>query len=170
MTAASPSPWVARFAPLIRVGGTVLDVAAGRGRHTRFLRGLGCRVVAVDKDVSGLADFSADDDVDIVEADLERDAWPFEGRRFEGIVVTNYLHRPLLPTLTQSLAPKGVLIYETFAVGNEKYGRPSSPDFLLREDELLEAFCPPLRSVAYRHGYDNDPRPSIRQRLCALAT
>lgn len=168
MEVASPSPWVARFAPLVRAGGTVLDVGAGGGRHTRFLRGLGYRVVAVDQDVSRLEDFSRDDEVDIVQADLESDVWPFEGKRFEGIVVTNYLHRPLFPYLIHSLALKGVLIYETFAAGNEEYGRPSNPDFLLREDELLQAFCPPLTSVAYRHGYVDVPKPSIRQRLCAI--
>ena len=129
----SPSAWVVRFAPRIREGDIVLDLAAGSGRHARYLRKLGHRVVAVDVDVSRLADLADDEAVELVEADLENADWPFAGRRFDGIIVTNYLHRPLLPVLAESLTPGGVLIYETFAEGNEKYGRPSNPAFLLRE-------------------------------------
>ena len=142
----------------------MLDLAAGAGRHARYLKGLGCRVVAVDLDVSRMADLVDDDSVELVEADLEHEGWPFEGRRFDGIVVTNYLHRPLLPVLASSLAPGGVLIYETFAEGNEQYGRPSNPDFLLKERELMEAFSRELTVIEYEHVDDG---ASVRQRLCA---
>ena len=106
-----PSPWLERFAGLIPEGGTTLDLACGRGRHTRYLVGLGYRLVAVDVDVTGVEDLRGDVRVEIIEADLEADGWPFAERRFDGIVVTNYLHRPLLPRLADALAPEGVLIY-----------------------------------------------------------
>ena len=110
----------------------MLDLAAGSGRHTRHLRELRYRVVAVDVDVSRMAALEGDEGIELVQADLENAPWPLSGRRFDGIIVTNYLHRPLLPILAESLEPGGVLIYETFAEGNEHYGRPSNPDFLLR--------------------------------------
>ncbi len=147
----------------------MLDLAAGQGRHLRYLRRLGYRVVAVDRDVTELSDLKSDEGVEVVEADLENAPWPFVGRRFDGIVVTNYLHRPLLPTLADSLTPGGILIYETFAVGNEKYGRPSNPDFLLEERELLDAFGSTLTVIDYEHAYQAQPRPAVKQRICALA-
>lgn len=162
-----PSPWVVRFARRIREGGTVLDVAAGGGRHARPLRAFGFRVVAVDIDVSRMTDLAEDDGVELVAADLESGSWPLQGRRFDGIVVTNYLHRPLLPVLADSLVPSGLLIYETFGVGNGKYGRPSNPDYLLREGELLDAFSE-LAVIAYEHVHEVDPRPAVRQRICAV--
>ena len=146
----------------------MLDVAAGSGRHTRYLRQLGYQVVAVDVDVSQMANLADDEAVELVQADIEEDEWPFEGRLFDGIIVANYLHRPLLPVLAESLAAGGVLIYETFAEGNEKYGRPSNPDFLLREGELLGAFGETLTVIAYEHGYEEEPRPAVRQRICAV--
>lgn len=164
----SAAPWVARFGPRIRKRGTVLDLAAGAGRNARYLLGLGYRVVVVDVDTSRMADLVDNDALELVEADLEHAKWPFEGRRFDGIVVTNYLHRPLLPVLAESLAPGGVLIYETFGEGNEKYGRPTNPDFLLREGELMEAFGEMLTVVEYEHGYEDEPRPAVRQRICAI--
>lgn len=164
---AAPSPWVERFAPLIRAKGTVLDLACGGGRHSRYLNALGYRLVAVDIDVSGLNDLLTNDGVEIIEADLEADNWLFTGRHFDGIVVTNYLYRPHLPLLVESLAPGGVLIYESFAKGNEKLGRPRNPAFLLDPAELLEAFGPQLTIVAYEHGIDKGPRPAVRQRICA---
>jgi len=147
----------------------VLDLAAGSGRHARYLLVLGYRVVAIDRDVSRLFDLVNEEAAEVVEAELENAPWPFPGRRFDGIVATNYLHRPLLPILEASLAPGGVLIYETFAVGNEKYGRPSNPDFLLREGELLDAFSQTLSVIDYEHGYEERPRPAVKQRICAIA-
>lgn len=164
----APSPWVERFAPLIRAGGTVLDVACGGGRHARFVRASGRRVVAVDVDVSGVRDMEPDEDVEIMEADLESGEWPFEGRVFDGIIVTNYLHRPHFPLLVDALDDDGVLIFETFARGHERYGRPANPAFLLKPNELLRAFSEELVVVAYQHGFEERPRPSVRQRICAV--
>jgi len=167
---AAPSSWVKRFAPRISEGGTVLDLACGRGRHTRYLNELGHDVVAVDLDVSGLSDLMSRESVEVIEADLELGDWPLGERRFEGIVVTNYLHRPLLPRLVESLAADGVLIYETFAVGQEKLGRPHDSAFLLEPGELLHAFTPQLVVVAYEHVTEVEPRPAVRQRICGLTS
>ena len=164
----APSPWVERFSPLVREGGTILDLACGSGRHTRVLVSRGYRLVSVDIDVSELRDLSGVETIEIVQADLERGAWPLGRRRFDGIVVTNYLHRPLLPILPDALRPQGVLIYETFAKGNEKYGRPSNPAFLLEPGELLDAYASRLRIVAYEHSKEALPRPAVRQRVCAV--
>src|ERR1044071_4064168 len=141
-----PSPWVVRFAALVPRGGRVLDIAAGGGRHSLLFLDHGCRVTAVDRDTSLLP---ARPELEIVTADLEDGSpWPLPGRQFDGVVVTNYLHRPLLPQLVAALAQGGVLIYETFAIGNERFGRPSNPDFLLRPGELLGA-TQGLRVIAY---------------------
>jgi SAM-dependent methyltransferase len=163
----APSPWVMRWAHLIHAGGTVLDLAAGHGRHTRALRTLGFKVLAADVDVSGLADLAPDSGVEIAAADLETGVWPFSGRTFAGIVVTNYLHRPHFPHLAASLAAGGVLIFETFGAGNGRLGRPRNPDFLLQPGELLAAFAT-LQIVAYEQGEEQLPRPAVRQRLCAV--
>ena len=146
----------------------MLDLACGSGRHTRYLSDLGFRLLAVDIDVSRVEDLSTDENIEIMKADLETDQWPFSERSFDGIVVTNYLHRPHLPRLVESLAPGGVLIYETFAKGNEKLGRPSNPDFLLNPAELLDAFAPRLTIMAYEHAIEDDPTPAVRQRICAV--
>lgn len=162
-----PSDWVSRFAPLVTAGGSVLDVACGSGRHAALFAGLGYRVTALDRDVSRLADRTG---IEVVEADLEDGTpWPLAGRRFDGIVVTNYLHQPLFPALADSLAPGGVLIYETFARGNEKFGRPRNPDFLLRDNELLDAFARQLTVVAYEAGVVDRPAPAAIQRIVAVA-
>ena len=161
------SDWVIEHAQRIRNNGTVLDLAAGRGRHSRFLLSTGHAVVAVDRDVDGLADLADNPKLEVVEADLENAPWPLEGRIFDGVVVTNYLWRPLLPKIRSALAPGGVLIYETFGLGNEKYGRPSNPDFLLQEGELPRVFSD-FDIVAYEHGYVDTPKPAIIQKICAI--
>jgi SAM-dependent methyltransferase len=163
-----PSPWVERFASFIPKGGIVLDLACGSGRHTRSLSKMGYRILAVDIDVSRMADLAANENIEIVQADLEAGDWPLGDRRFDGIVVTNYLHRPHLPRLVESLAPGGVLIYETFAKGNEKFGRPRDPKFLLNPAELLDAFAPRLTIMAYEHAIEDEPTPAVRQRICAI--
>ncbi len=164
-----PSPWVLRFAGLLPEGGEVLDLACGGGRHTRLLLDRGCRVLAVDVDPSGLADQAGRPGLETLETDLENGRpLAFAGRRFDGVVVVNYLHRPLLPQLISLLRPGGVLIYETFALGNERFGRPSNPDFLLRPGELLEAVRGKLRVIAYEDLTVEAPRPAAIQRICAL--
>jgi SAM-dependent methyltransferase len=160
-----PSSWVARWAALVRPGGEVLDVACGTGRHARHLARLGFEVHAVDRDLSLFADAPAN--VMRLEADLEGGPWPYPGRRFDGIVVTNYLHRALLPVLAGSLERGGVLIYETFAHGNERFGKPSNPAFLLAPGELLEAVRGTLRVIAYEDLVVQEPRPAAVQRICA---
>lgn len=161
------SSWVMRHLDGIAAGGGVLDVAAGGGRHVRLCRAAGLAVTAVDRDVDALRAFSGDPGVEVVRADLERDAWPLAGRRFDGVIVTNYLWRPVLPSIIAALAPGGLLIYETFATGNEAYGRPRNPEFLLRPNELLEAALPGLEVVEYRHGLEPGPQPAVRQKIAA---
>ena len=162
---AGPSAWVVRWAPMIRPGGVVLDVAAGNGRHARFLAQLGFEVDAVDRD-AGLF-LAPPREVRVLQADLESGDWPYAQRLFDGIVVTNYLHRPLLPLLVGSLERGGVLIYETFAQGNERFGKPSNPAFLLAPGELLEAARGKLRVLAYEDVVVTEPRPAAIQRLVA---
>jgi SAM-dependent methyltransferase len=158
----APSAWVARWAPLIPPG-TVLDVACGSGRHARFLLERGFEVVAVDREPQDIPG------VRFVRADLEDGSpWPFPGERFEGVVVTNYLHRPLFETLRASLSPGGVLIYETFMLGNERFGRPSNPRFLLQPGELRRAFAG-LTVLGFEEGEVAEPKPAMIQRLCAIA-
>ena len=160
-----PSSWVERFLGLIRPGGLVLDLAAGTGRHVRLLRRRGYAVRAVDRDISALRPLEGEG-CELREIDLETGApWPLGGG-YDGIVVANYLYRPLLPALTGALAPEGVLIYETFMAGNERFGRPRNPEFLLRPGELLEA-CAGLSVVAFEQGEVAAPRPAMLQRICA---
>ena len=163
-----PSEWVRRFAPLIAPGGSVLDLACGQGRHARHLAGLGYRVEAVDRDGAALAALSGVAGVETRCADLEASAWPYEADRFDGIVVANYLYRPLAADLLAALRPGGVLIYETFALGNEKLGRPSNPEFLLRADELMQWVQGRLQILAFEQGRVERPKPAVIQRICAL--
>jgi SAM-dependent methyltransferase len=153
------SPWVRRWAPLVERG-PVLDVACGTGRHARLFAARGLQVVAVDREPQQIPD------VRFVHADLENGPWPFGAERYAAIIVTNYLHRPLLPQLETALAEEGLLIYETFMVGNEKYGRPTNPAFLLQPGELLQAFRG-LTLLAFEQGYVESPKPAMIQRLCA---
>lgn len=161
-----PSQWVVRFARLIASGGRVLDVACGGGRHTRLLAALGYVVDAVDRDVGGLTNISPS--VRVLQADIEEGTWPYEGTSFAGVVVTNYLHRPLMPRLIDSVAQGGVFIYETFSAGNERYGRPSRPDFLLRRGELLDTVRGQLDVVAYEDVFVDVPKPAMVQRIAAV--
>jgi SAM-dependent methyltransferase len=155
------SPWVVRWAPLI-ARGTVLDVACGEGRHARYFLDRGLDVVAIDRtaqDIPGAR---------FIQADLENGSpWPLVGEQFDGVVVTNYLHRPLFETLRASLKAGAVLIYETFMLGNERFGRPSNPVFLLRPGELLQAFAG-LDVQGFEEGEVALPKPAMIQRLCAV--
>jgi SAM-dependent methyltransferase len=162
---AAPSAWLRRFAALIRPGGAVLDVACGSGRHVRWLAAQGHAVTGVDRDAAAVEPLR--DVAEIVVADLEGALWPLPGRRFDGVVVTNYLWRPLFPALRAALAPGGVLVYETFAHGQQGVGKPSRPDFLLQTGELLRAFAG-LRVVAFEDGFEAAPARYV-QRIVAVA-
>ncbi|QJQ04731.1 class I SAM-dependent methyltransferase [Undibacterium piscinae] len=186
LSTSSASAWVRRFVPLItQKQGPVLDLACGGGRHTRLLLEAGHEVWALDRDASLLAPLEAQG-VRCFQFDLESKPaanglpeenvnWPFEAGQFSAIIVTNYLHRPLLPMLINSLMDQGLLIYETFAVGNEVFGRPKNPDFLLRPGELLREFLPESEAgksrhcIAYEHGYVDQPYPAMVQRICVRA-
>lgn len=152
--------------------GTVLDLACGGGRHARLLAALGHPVLAVDRDPAALA-AAGGPGITTLQFDLEdpearhHPDWPLRTGRFGGIVVSNYLHRPLMPALLDSLSPGGVLIYETFAAGNARFGKPSNPDFLLAPGELLHRFNgTAFRVIAYEDGYQRRPRPAMVQRIC----
>ena len=160
----APSAWVQRFAGLVRPGGTVLDLACGSGRHLRWLAAQGFTVTGVDRDEAAVAPLRGA--AEIVVADVENGPWPLLGRRFDGIVVTNYLWRPLWPVLRDSLADGGVLIHETFAHGQQLVGRPSRPEFLLQPGELLQALAG-LRVVAFEDGFE-PAVPRFVQRIAAV--
>jgi SAM-dependent methyltransferase len=162
-----PSGWIERFAHLVAPGARVLDVAAGRGRHARLFAARGARVVAVDRDADALAELAGVAGVEVQVADIEAGPWPFARGAFDAIVVTNYLHRPLFAPLIASLADDGALLYETFAAGNEAFGRPANPAFLLRENELLDVARGKLTIVAFEQGRIVGERPAIVQRLAA---
>jgi SAM-dependent methyltransferase len=164
----SPSEWVCRFAPLIAREGRVVDVACGRGRHARHLQQCGFSVIAIDRDSAALETLRGLDRIEPVAADMESGPWPYAPGTFDGVVVTNYLWRPLFPHLVAALREGGVLIYETFALGNENFGRPSNPDFLLRRNELLESLMPQLQVVAFEQGLVTRPKPAVVQRICAV--
>ena len=161
-----PSDWLQRWAHLLPAGGRVLDVACGRGRHLRWLAGRGFVLTGIDRDAAALAalqDLASE--IERVEADIENQPWPLPGRLFDAVLVSNYLWRPLWPQLLASLAPGGVLVYETFAAGNETLGKPSRPDFLLQPGELLQR-CAGLHTVAYEDGFLDGP-PRFVQRVVA---
>ena len=158
------SAWVRRWSHLLPAGGSVLDVACGHGRHMRWFAARGHPVTGVDRSAEAITSVASLGET--VVADIENGPWPFPGRTFDGVVVTNYLWRPLLAIIVESVAPGGALIYETFAVGNETVGKPSRPDFLLQPGELLRA-CQDLRVVAYEDGFLDQPARFI-QRIAAV--
>lgn len=174
------SAWVARFAAQVPQG-PVLDLACGGGRHSALFARRGHAVLAVDRNREALVEVEKlglpnietaciDLELPLVEARAQA-SWPFQPKRWAGIVVTNYLHRPLFPDLFASLADGGVLIYETFALGNEKHGKPSNPAFLLAPGELL-ALCaaasPGLHVLGYEDGTVRAPKPARVQRICIV--
>ena len=159
-----PSPWVKRWSHLVAANVTVLDVACGSGRHVRWFASRGCKVTGIDRDGAALDPLRGI--AEVIAADIEGGPWPLAGRRFNAIVCTNYLWRPLLPTLIDALADSGVLLYETFAAGNETVGKPSNPAFLLRPGELLEAVGS-LRVIGYEDGFIEAP-PRFVQRIAAV--
>ncbi len=162
-TGLEPSPWVQRWTPLIAPRGSVLDVACGSGRHLRWLQAQGFAVTGVDRDAAAVAPLHELGRV--IVADIEKAPWPLADETFDAVIVTNYLWRPLLATIVAAVAPGGVLIYETFAAGNEAFGKPSNPDFLLLPGELLWA-CSTLQVVAYEDGLLAGP-PRCVQRIAA---
>ena len=165
---APPSRWVQRWSHLVAPGASVLDVACGSGRHVCWFAQRGCRVTGVDRDGAALQALASI--AECIDADIERGPWPLPGRRFDAVIVTNYLWRDLLPTLVASVAEGGVLIYETFASGNETVGKPSNPAFLLRPGELLEV-ARGLRIVSFEDGFDAGPngsQPRFVQRIVAV--
>ena len=163
----TPSPWVERFLPGVPKGGEVLDVACGRGRNLRFALKAGYRVVGLDRNVSGVADLEGKKGVELIEADLEDGSpFPLGTRRFAGVIVVNYLYRLMLSAIIGAVADDGVLIYETFALGHERFGKPSNPDYLLKPNELIDAVTPDLVVVDFEYGL-LPKGPNFVQRIAA---
>ena len=167
-------PWVTRWSHLVKPQGTVLDVACGHGRHARWFHETGHAVTLVDRSQAAIDSITLPPGrCEKVVADIESGPWPFAGRQFDAVVVTNYLWRPLMHALLACLAPGGVLVYETFTDGNGTVGKPSRPEFLLRTGELL-ALCRDLRVVAFEDGFQNaspadgSPSPRFIQRIVAV--
>ena len=170
-----PSPWVTRFSSLVTKNVNVLDIAAGGGRHSRLFLNQGNFVTAIDKNTVALGNLPHQGNLEIIEFDLEADNSAFEqgnslfAKTFGAIIEVNYLYRPLFSSLIDALAPGGLLIYETFALGNETYARPRNPDHLLKSGELLELVSGRMQIVAYEHGVvENGDIPGVKQRLCAV--
>ncbi len=161
----APSPWIVQWAGLVPAATTILDVAAGGGRHTLFFAERRHKVTAIDRNIAALTPSQT---VDVIQADLEDGSpWPLGARRFGAVVVTNYLHRPLMPVLLDALEPGGVLLYETFMIGNERFGKPSRPDFLLKDGELLEMVRGKFSVVAYEARLISEPHMAMVQRIAA---
>lgn len=164
----TPSDWVRRFLDGIKPGGSILDVACGGGRHMRLALKLGYTVTGIDRDLSKVEDLASRKDVGLIEADLETGrAFPLKDMRYDGVIVTNYLHRPILADIITCVASDGVLIYETFARGHERHGKPSNPDFLAKPNELVEAALAELVVVAYEHGLQAGESPKVVARFAA---
>jgi SAM-dependent methyltransferase len=170
MHGSPPSEWILRWCARLAPESRVLDVACGSGRHTRALAAAGCRVDAVDKDPAYAADLAEVANVRFRALDLEDGPWPFEDAQYDAIVVANYLYRPRLGLLAQALGDGGILVYETFGAGNERFGRPRNPDYLLRPFELAAYFSPLLHVLAFEDGVIERPAPARVQRLCAVKT
>lgn len=166
---AAPAAWIVRHAPLVAEGGEILDLACGNGRNGRYFLDRGHPVTFVDVDTSGVSNMTGRQGAEVVAADLETDTgWPLDGRQFAAVLVVNYLWRPILGDILATVAPGGALIYQTFAAGNEAFGRPRNPNFLLRPGELLEAARGRLHVVAYEQRVIETPRPAVVQRIAAL--
>lgn len=163
----TPSPFITGWLSEIRRGGTVLDLASGRGRHTRVCLEHGLNVTAVDIETKRLEDLEGAEGLSVIAADLENQPWPLSGATFDAVIVTNYLWRPLFQNIRNAVAQGGLLLYETFGVGNERYGKPSNPNFLLEDGELREAFNDGFEILEYRHALEPHPVPAVRQRLAA---
>jgi SAM-dependent methyltransferase len=162
-----PSPWIMKFAPLIKNKGRVLDLACGNGRHAIWLAQQGYQVDAIDRDSMATSSMNDIENINVVIRDLETSELPKFGHAYDGIVVSRYLHRPLLKLLADILNPDGILIYETFMKGNEHYGKPSNPDFLLLPDELRNTYAPLLTVIDFEQGEEREPSPAVIQRICA---
>ncbi|HET7033003.1 MAG TPA: class I SAM-dependent methyltransferase [Casimicrobiaceae bacterium] len=165
----APSPWILRHAHLVPPEARVLDLACGSGRHARLFAHRGARVLAVDRDTEMLAALEGVAGIETRRIDLEASDWPFANERFDAIVVTNYLHRPRLSQIVAAVADDGTLLYETFARGNEAYGRPSNPAFLLEPGELVAAVGGRLVVVEFAQGLVvADGRRAVVQRIAAV--
>lgn len=164
----TPSQWVVEYTALIRKGGKVLDLACGSGRHATWLASQGYQVDAIDRDAQALVGMQGMPNINLSITDIETGNWPSIDQRYDGIVVSRYLFRPLFSTLAHILNSDGVLIYETFMLGNESYGRPSNPDYLLLPDELKSVYAPLLKIHAFEQGKVEDPVPAVTQRICAI--
>ena len=161
------SPWIVKFAPLIPNKGLVLDLACGSGRHAKWLAQQGYQVDALDRDPIATTSMQGMDGIRVTITDLETAELPNFEHSYDGIIVSRYLHRPLLTMLATILNPSGILIYETFMRGNERYGKPSNPDFLLIPDELLNTYSPLLNIISFEQGDVKEPKPAVLQRICA---
>lgn len=168
-TSGTPSAWLVSHARHIKSGGYVLDLACGAGRNARWLAGQGFRVEAVDRDALALASMAQVNNIATFRMDLEANPWPYPTEMFDAIVVCRYLHRPLLMNLATSLKKGGVLIYETFMQGQEQYGRPTNPDFLLKPNELLEVYGQQFQVIGFEQGKSIEFPISVTQKLCAIA-
>jgi SAM-dependent methyltransferase len=163
----NPSPWMMKYAPQIKSKGRVLDLACGKGRHAIWLAQQGFLVDAIDRDQNTTSHMKDIENINVLILDLETSEPPKFTHTYDGIIVSRYLHRPLLTLLADILNPSGILIYETFMSGNERYGKPSNPDFLLLPDELLTTYAPLLSIIGFEQGEEQEPRPAVIQRICA---
>jgi SAM-dependent methyltransferase len=162
----APSPFVLQHLRGLPAGARALDVACGAGRHVAAALAMGLRVVALDRDTAAVRGLACPE-LEVVESDLEAGPWPLPGLRFDAVVVTNYLWRPLLPAILDSVQAGGMLIYSTFLVGQERFGRPRNPDFLLRENELPDLVAGAFEVVAFEQGAVEAPAMAMRQSIAA---